>query len=117
MDEIKINDIADELFILNRHTVETLFKLENCADCIALYTFLYKTAKWQKTNTIKANEEYIKDCLGWGYDKIRRTKETLKEKGLIQMIQKRKRVKIIRKLKVLIKLKFLHLKRKPSMKK
>lgn len=89
-----MNDIANELFILNKHTVETLFKLENCTDCIALYVFFYKTAKWQETNSIKANETYIKKCLGWGYDKIRRTKTILKDAGLINMIQARKDNKI-----------------------
>ena len=54
--EIKLNDIADDLLILNKATIDTLFDLDNCSDCIALYVFYYKTAKWQKTNIIKAND-------------------------------------------------------------
>lgn len=92
--KMNLNDIAEELLILNKHTIDTLFSLDNCADCVALYIFFYKTAKWQKTNSIKANEDYIKKCLGWGYDKIRKAKNTLKEKGLIQMVQNRKDNKI-----------------------
>ena len=39
-----LNDIADELLILNKITVERLYSLKNCADCIALYIFYYKIA-------------------------------------------------------------------------
>ena len=94
MEEIKLNDIADDLLIINKITIDTLFKLENCADCIALYIFYYKTAKWKKTNIIKANDEYVKKSLKWGIDKIRRTKITLKENGLIDIVQRRKDGKI-----------------------
>ena len=93
-DEIDLNDIANELLILNKYTIDTLFKLDNCSDCIALYVFYYKTAKWQKTNTIKANDTYIKKSLKWGEDKIRRTKKILKENGLIEIVQSRKDGKI-----------------------
>ena len=89
MEEIKLNDLADGLLILNKITIDKLFQLENSADCIALYVFYYKTAKWQKTNVIKASDEYVKKCLKWGNDKIRKTKQTLKENGLINIVQAR----------------------------
>lgn len=91
---LKLNDIADDLLILNKMTIDTLFRLDNCADCIALYVFYYKTAKWQKTNTIKANDLYVKKSLKWGAEKIKRTKAILKENGLINIIQRRKEGKI-----------------------
>jgi uncharacterized phage protein (TIGR02220 family) len=91
---IKLNDIADDLLILNKMTIDTLFRLDNCADCISLYVFYYKTAKWQKTNTIKANDLYVKKSLKWGIDKIKRTKAILKEHGLINIVQRRKDGKI-----------------------
>lgn len=94
MNDIKLNDIADDLLILNKITVDRLFKLENCADCIALYVFYYKTAKWQKTNTVKANDQYVKKSLKWGISKIQKTKQTLKEHGLIDIVQRRKDGKI-----------------------
>lgn len=92
--DLLLNDISDELLILNKTTIDTLFKLENCSDCIALYVFYYKTAKWQKTNTIKANDTYIRKSLNWGADKIRRTKQLLKENGLIDIVQNRENGKI-----------------------
>lgn len=94
MNEIKLNDIADDLLIINKTTIDKLFALENSAECVALYVFYYKTSKWQKTNKIKANDEYVKKCLKWGYDKIRKTKQTLKENGLIDIIQDRKEGRI-----------------------
>ena len=94
MNEIKLNDIADDLLIINKTTIDKLFALENSAECVALYVFYYKTSKWQKTNKIKANDEYVKKCLKWGYDKIRKTKQTLKENGLIEIIQDRKEGRI-----------------------
>lgn len=94
MNDIKLNDIADDLLILNKITVDRLFQLENCADCIALYVFYYKTAKWQKTNTVKANNQYVKKSLKWGISKIQKTKQTLKEHGLIDIVQRRKDGKI-----------------------
>lgn len=87
--EIKLNDIADDLLILNKITIDKLFQLDNCVDCIALYIFYYKTAKWQKTNMVKVNDYYIKKSLKWGLDKIRKTKNTLKENGLIDVVQRR----------------------------
>lgn len=92
--EIKLNDISNDLLIINKHTIDTLFHLENAADCVAHYVFYYKTAKWQKTNTIKANDAYVKKSLNWGIDRIKRTKQTLKEHGLIDIVQRRKDGKI-----------------------
>lgn len=94
MEQIELKDISSDLLILNKYTIETLFKLDNCAECIALYVFYYKTAKWQKTNQIKASDEYVKKSLKWGIDKINRTKKTLKQNGLIDIVQKRENGKI-----------------------
>lgn len=94
MNDIKLNDIADDMLILNKITVDRLFQLENCADCIALYVFYYKTAKWQKTNIVKANDQYVKKSLKWGISKIQKTKQALKEHGLIDIVQRRKDGKI-----------------------
>ena len=92
--ELKLNDIADDLLILNKITIDKLFQLENCSDCIALYLFYYKTAKWQKTNTVKANDTYVQKCLKWGKKKLVKTKNTLKEQGLINVVQRRSNNKI-----------------------
>ena len=87
MEEVKLNDIADELLIINKTTIDRLFQEEN-KDTLVLYMFYYKTAKWQKHNPIKANDEYVKKSLHWGTDKVRNLKKRLKEMELIE-IEKR----------------------------
>lgn len=86
---IDLLDIADELLIINKRTIDTLMELDNASDCIALYVFYYKTAKWQKTNQIKATDTYAMKCLGWGKQRLVRTKDTLREHGLIDIVQTR----------------------------
>lgn len=92
--EIKANDIADNLLILNKTTIDALFKLNSCSDCIALYIFYYKTAKWQKTNVIKATDNYVESSMNWSHNRLLKIKTILKEKGLIDIIQRRKDGKI-----------------------
>lgn len=84
MEEIQLNDIADNLLIINQETIERLFQEEN-KDTLVLYLFYYKTAKWQKHNPIKANDEYTKKCLHWGTDKLRNIKKRLKDMELIEV--------------------------------
>lgn len=91
---INLNDISDELLIIPKATIDSLTKLDNCSECIALYIFYYKTAKWQKTNQIKASDEYVKKSLKWCSNKIMKIKAILKEKGLINIVQQRKDGKI-----------------------
>lgn len=95
MGELQLIDIADDLVILNRNTLETLIHLDDADNCIALYVAYYRLAKWQKTNKIKATDEYIKKTLHWGKEKIVKTKNILKKCGLIEIIQQRNESKII----------------------
>lgn len=89
MKEMQLNDISNELLILNKYTIDKLFTFENCSDCVALYIFYYKTAKWQKNSRIKANDTYTKLCLKWGNDRLKKAKDILKANGLIEMVQNR----------------------------
>lgn len=45
MNEIELLDIADDLLVINKTTIERLFQEEN-TDVLVLYLFYYKTAKW-----------------------------------------------------------------------
>lgn len=93
-EQVVLNDICDDLLILNKTTLNKLFLLENADDCLVLYLFYYKTAKWQKTNIIKATDLYIQKSLKWGTKKILNTKKILKENGLIDIVQRRNNGKI-----------------------
>lgn len=92
--DIDLNDIADELLIVDKRTIEHLFDLDNPADCVALYMFFYKTAKWQGTQSIKANDTYIRKCLGWGAKRVTDTKSALESAGLIRKVARRSNGKI-----------------------
>ena len=87
MDEIELLDIADDLLVINKATIERLFQIDN-QSALILYLFYYKTAKWQKINPIKASDEYCKKCLHWGIDKLQATKKALKDMKLIEPIRK-----------------------------
>lgn len=94
MEDLQLIDIADDLVILNRNTIETLFHLDKASDCIALYVLYYRLAKWQKTNQIRALDSYVCKTLKWGKDKTTKIKKILKEQGLIELIQNRRNGKI-----------------------
>lgn len=87
MEELELVDIADNLLIINKETLERLFQQDD-TNVLVLYIFYYKTAKWQKHNPIKANDEYCRKCLHWGLDKLKAVKRKLKELELIS-IEKR----------------------------
>ena len=87
MQEIELLDIADDLLVINKTTIERLFQLKD-HNALVLYLFYYKTAKWQKHNPIKATDEYCKKCLHWGIDKVQNTKKALKELQLIETIRR-----------------------------
>lgn len=88
MEEFSLNDIANDLLIINKQTIDILFSLDNGADCVALYVFYYKTSKWQKTSSIKATDEYVKKSLKWGIDRIKKAKGILKDNGLIKVTKR-----------------------------
>ena len=84
MEDIELLDIADDLLVINKTTIDRLFQ-EKDTNVLVLYMFYYKTAKWQKHNPIKANDEYCRKCLHWGLDKVKRIKQKLKEMELIEV--------------------------------
>lgn len=87
MEDIELLDIADDLLVINKTTIDRLFQEDN-TNALVLYMFYYKTAKWQKHNPIKASDDYCKKCLHWGIDKIQNTKKRLKELALIETIKR-----------------------------
>lgn len=52
-------------------------------DAYMLYSHLMFTARLQKTNCIKANNQYLMNGLGWGKTKLRAAKELLVELQII----------------------------------
>lgn len=93
--QINLLDIADDLLTVNRTTIERIFESSKAVDCLALYMFYYKTAKWQGTNRPKAADTYVRKCLGWGQVRLNSTKKALRELGLIETVRGTKGGKIV----------------------
>ena len=76
--------IEDNIIMLSKQTMDLFLKEKNAVELIALYSFYYYTAKWQKTNQPKATISYVAKALHWSQDKVRRIKKKLIELGLIE---------------------------------
>lgn len=81
--------IENELIIITKQTLDKFLKEDNPADLISLYIFFYYTARWQKTNIIKATQNYVKKGLGWGIDRLNKSEDKLINLGLIEKITRR----------------------------
>ena len=79
------NDIANELFIMNENTVERLFSLGT--DAFVLYSFYYKTKKWQKGVNVWATNDYVMKKLHWGLQRVRVAKKILEDNGMIEQVR------------------------------
>jgi len=75
--------------ILHKSIIDLLLKEEKPAELIALYTFYYYTARWQKTNQIKATTAFVSKGLHLSEKKVREYKKILINLGLIKDIQKK----------------------------
>ena len=80
------NFIENELIIFTKQTYDAFLKSENPSELIALYSFYYYTAKWQKTNQPKCTTGYAANGLKWSESKIRKFKKELIDLGLIEDI-------------------------------
>lgn len=87
MEEGKQNLIENNIIIISKQTLDFFLKQINPAELIALYTFYYYTAKWQKTNQPKVAIKYTAKGLKWGNHKVIRVKKQLEDFKLIEEIK------------------------------
>lgn len=80
------NFIENELIILSKQTLDLFLAQKNSSDLIAVYTFYYYTAKWQKTNQVKATDNYVMKGLHIGKKTFGEAKKFLLENGLISSV-------------------------------
>ena len=78
--------IEDNLVVLSRQTIQAFLECDYPDDLIALYVFYYYTAKWQKTNCIKATRSFVIKGLKWGKNRFSRAHKKLAELGLIESV-------------------------------
>lgn len=83
------NFVENELVIFSKQTIDLFLKEKNFSDIIAVYTFYYYTAKWQKTNKVKATDGYVMKGIHMGAVSFKRAKQFLLDNGLITQITTR----------------------------
>lgn len=89
-------DENEEPIVISKYTLDLLLAQPNGSNLIVLYIFYYYTAKWQKTNQVKATNSYVANGLQWGVDKVVKYKNQLRALNLINnIIQKNTNGKII----------------------
>ncbi len=88
-DELKevVSVWVDKTIFTTVETYERLLNAKYPSDAIALYNHLLFTARFQKTNSVWANNNYIGKGLGWGRDRVKRAKKDLKDLKLIEYKQ------------------------------
>ena len=79
-------DRNEEPVVISKHTLDVLLKQDKPGDLIALYTFYYYTAKWQRTNQAKCTTGYVAKGLGWTEERVRARKKVLIGLNLIQNV-------------------------------
>ncbi len=94
MDKNVMYSEQEEPIVLSKALLDLLLKQERPADLIAIYTFYYYTAKWQKTNLPLSTTAYTAKALDWSVDRVRAAKNTLRELGLIEDIVRKDNGKI-----------------------
>ena len=85
--EMELDDIANSLLIFPKSLFDILLKQENPTELIALYSFYYYTAKWQRTNQIKATNQFCQNGLKMGERTFLKAKKTLLKLGLIEKLK------------------------------
>jgi len=88
-DTMNAGSIEDHLIGITKPSIDRMLKMENPADCIALYTFYCYTRKWQKNNAVFATSDFAMKALSWGRDKFSKAKSQLKDAGFIEDIQRK----------------------------
>jgi len=77
---------------ITRETIQRILKSDlggNPGDMLALWMFYAYTARWQKTNQVKATVSFCMKGLVWGDSRVRNARRGLMSLGLIEDIQDR----------------------------
>jgi hypothetical protein len=81
-------EVNQEPIVLSKGLIDLLLKQDKPSDLIALYTFYYYTAKWQKTNQPKSTTSYTSKGLNWTEEKVQKNKKILKQLGLVEDLRR-----------------------------
>jgi len=77
--------------IIHHHLIQKFMKYgKDYSNLIALYSFYIYQAQLQKTNQPLSTDEFTKNGMSWGLDRVKRIKKILKEMKVISVVQKEK---------------------------
>lgn len=76
----------DNIIVLSKQTLELLYQQKNAMQLIALYTFYYYTARWQRTNQPYCTDGYVAERFGISRKTANKYKHELIELGLIENV-------------------------------
>jgi hypothetical protein len=79
---------SEEPMVISKYSMDKMLKLDDPARAIALYSFLYYTAKWQGTDQPKASVDYCAKALNIGVNTVRKIKGQLESIGLIEDVKR-----------------------------
>lgn len=82
-------DLAEEPIVISKGLIDLLLREDHYSDLIGLYTFYYYTAKWQRTNQVRAVTGYVAKALNWTEERVQKRKNSLRSLGLIEDIRTR----------------------------
>jgi hypothetical protein len=79
--------LNEEPIVFSKALMDTFLDEDEPSNLIGLYSFYYYTAKWQKTNQVKATISFVAKGLKWSIEKVRKNRKILLDLGLIEDIQ------------------------------
>ncbi len=90
IDNIKIEQNDDLIFLtVGKYKLFIKHKDEGGLDAMVLFNHYMFTARLQHTNSVKANDQYVRNALGFGIVKLKRAKALLRKFNLIEYKQER----------------------------
>ena len=90
IDNVRIEQNEDLLFLtIGKYKLFIKYQKEGGLDAMNLFLHYMFTARLQHTNAIKANDQYVRNALGIGIVKLKKSKALLKKLELIQYKQER----------------------------
>lgn len=80
------NEIENEIIITTATTARRILSAKHGGDAFALYNFYAYTAVRQKTNNVKATDNFCMKGLEWGKTRFYRAKKVLQDLNVIEQV-------------------------------
>jgi hypothetical protein len=88
-------NLSDHVVGVTKPTIDRILKAEDPADLLALYVFYCYTAKWQRTDQIKATNSFAAKALGWSERTVSSRRQQLEAMELVRSVSAKKDGKVV----------------------